>query len=89
MLPSPHRLSATARTLISITTCSRPDYVRSQLPPFARCARELGDADVVLSVDGLAVRGNPEALEAALSFGVSCVVSDRAEGVGVKGVPAS
>ena len=83
VLRSADRLNAGSSTLIVVTTCSRPGQVRSYLPPIARCARELGDADVVLAVDGLSEIGNPQSLDAALSCGVRCVVADDAEGVGI------
>lgn len=77
------RLNRGSSVLIAITTCSRPDHVRAHLPRLARCAGETGRADLVLAIDGLCEPGNRSALEIARACGVSCVVADRSEGVGI------
>ncbi len=77
------RLDPRATTLVCMTTCSRPELVGTNLPALIASAREAGDSDVLLAIDGIAEHGNPETLDLALGLGVPCVTSDRAEGVGV------
>ena len=76
-------LSGYSQTLIAVTTCGRPNLVGLYLDHIARCVREVDRVDLVLAIDGLSQAGNEESLEIALSYGVDCIVSAEAEGVGV------
>ena len=80
---SSETISPGARILVAITTCSRPDSIRANLAQILRCVKEVGRADLTVAVDGLSVPGNQKSLDFALSMGISCVVSDHPEGVGI------
>lgn len=76
-------INANSRTLVAVTTCSRPDTIRSHLVQLIQCVQDVDGADLVLAVDGLSEQGNQQSLDFGLSMGVPCVVSDHSEGVGI------
>ncbi|NKB65273.1 MAG: hypothetical protein GKR95_25295 [Gammaproteobacteria bacterium] len=76
-------LSENGKTLVAVTTCSRPDLVRHYLPKLISVTASLKQVDLLLGIDGLSSPGNCESLEFAQSVGVPCVVSEHPEGVGI------
>ncbi len=76
-------ISPNTEILVAITTCSRPDSIRSHLAQLIQCVNDVDGADLIVAVDGLSEQGNQQSLDFALPMGVNCVVSDHSEGVGI------
>ena len=81
MFVRPDNISA--NTLVAFTTCARPELIRNNLSCLIHCLQGLRGFDLVVSIDGLSVAGNTEALSLVQKMGVDCIVADEPEGVGI------
>lgn len=81
------KLSPQSNILVAINTCNRPQLLRENLKLLRQALNRLPgqgqDIDLVVSIDGMEMSSNQQAKQMALDMQVSCIVSDKPEGVGV------